>query len=118
MTMKFFSAGIVMAGLLALTACKSSSPGGAGGTGGTGGTGGAGGSGGTGGTAGGGGTGGTPSVDCTCACGAGTPAALVCNDPAHPSFCAGTAPVAGGQCETALAACGFTAADIAALGCN
>jgi hypothetical protein len=117
MTMKFFSAGIVMAGLLALTACKSSSTGGAGGTGGTGGAGGSGGTGGVGGTGGQGGTGGS-GVDCTCACGAGTPAALVCNDPAHPSFCAGTAPVAGGMCETALAACGFTAADIAALGCN
>jgi len=37
-----------------------------------------------------------------CVCGAGTPCSLVCNDPAHPSFCAGTAPVAGGMCETCI----------------
>jgi hypothetical protein len=38
----------------------------------------------------------------TCACGTGTPCSLVCNDPAHPGFCAGMAPVANGQCVMCL----------------
>lgn len=60
-----------------------------------------------------------PGPDCDCACAAGTTTAHVCNDPADPSFCAGMAPVAGGECETALTMdCGFTAEDIAGLGCT
>jgi hypothetical protein len=115
--MTWISVGIVASALVAFTACGNSTTG-AGGTGGTGtggtGTGGNGSGGGTG-----GGTGGsTTGPDCACACGAGTPTALVCNDPAHPSFCSGTAPVAGGMCETDLKTnCNFSDADIAALGC-
>lgn len=37
-----------------------------------------------------------------CGCTSGNPCALVCNDPAHPSFCASTAPVAAGMCITCL----------------
>jgi hypothetical protein len=57
--------------------------------------------------------------DCSCACGVGQPPSLVCNDPAHPNFCAGVAPEPGGPCEIALKTnCGYTDADIAAFGCN
>ncbi len=62
-----------------------------------------------------------PSIlfDCDCACGTGQPAADLCNDPAHPSFCAGLVPAAGEPCESALMNwCGFTADDIAALVCD
>lgn len=56
---------------------------------------------------------------CECACEPGGAAALVCNDSMHPSFCAGVVPVVGGECETALTMeCGFTAEDIADLGCS
>jgi hypothetical protein len=55
---------------------------------------------------------------CDCACGTGTPGALVCNDPSHPSYCAGVAPEPGDACEVALTACGFSADDIASLGCT
>lgn len=37
-----------------------------------------------------------------CVCGAGTSCSLVCDDSAHPSFCAGVAPVAAGQCESCI----------------
>lgn len=57
-------------------------------------------------------------VACLCACGQGTEGGLACNDPAHPSFCAGVVPDHGSICEDALIDCGFTADDIAALGCN
>jgi hypothetical protein len=57
-------------------------------------------------------------LDCECPCGAGTPGGLVCNDPQHPSFCAGVLPVAGGACEQELTKCGFTATDILGLPCN
>jgi hypothetical protein len=40
--------------------------------------------------------------DCACTSGATHPCALVCNDSAHPSFCAGTAPTAGGMCATCI----------------
>jgi hypothetical protein len=81
MTMKFFSAGIAMAALLALAACKSEGTGGAGGgTGGTGGTGGSGGTAGGGGTTGGGGTGGTAPSCYDCACASDSPCKSVCDD--------------------------------------
>ena len=37
-----------------------------------------------------------------CVCSAGNPCSLSCDDPAHPSFCAGMAPVTGGMCETCI----------------
>lgn len=59
------------------------------------------------------------SYDCDCACGPGTNAALVCDDPNHPSFCAGVPPIPGGPCEQVLIQeCGFTYDDIASLSCN
>ncbi|APR85267.1 Hypothetical protein A7982_10616 [Minicystis rosea] len=68
MTMKFMTAGIAMAALLAMAACKSESTGGAGGSIGGGGTGGIPGGGGSGGNPGGGGTGGTGPTCQECAC--------------------------------------------------
>jgi hypothetical protein len=62
---------------------------------------------------------GTAALDCDCACGAGSPAALVCNDPNHPSFCAGEPPVTNGMCWTALQTiCGFADEDIVSLPCS
>jgi hypothetical protein len=113
MKLSWISAGFVMVGLIASSACSSSGNGGAGGA--------AGGAGPTGGA--GGGMGGAAPTCASmitadlsgwdasmaamvpdaqalwdCVCGTGTPCSLVCNDSAHPSFCAGTAPVANGQC--------------------
>lgn len=119
MKMIWISVGIVAAGLMSFTACGNgtSSTGVGGATGAGGATGGSPGSGGA--TGGSPGTGGASGVDCACACHTGMMAALVCNDAAHPSYCAGMAPVAGGMCEKALKAdCMFTDADISALGCT
>src|SRR5262249_60434771 len=97
MTMKFFSAGIVMAALLALSACKSETTG-SGGGGGTGGTGGTGGVGGTGGTGGQGGTGGTAPSCNQCACvdlisagGCADKCKMGTNGTTTPNFCDGVA---------------------------
>lgn len=116
MRISWISAGIGVALMLTLAACKSESSGtGGAGVGGSGGTPSTGGS-----DVGGSGPGGSvPGVDCACACDPGGAAALVCNDPAHPSFCAGMQPVAGGMCEMKLLMdCGFTAADISDFGCS
>ena len=118
MKMIWIPVGMVVAGLMSFTACGNGTtgtgPGTGGGAAGTGGS--ANGPAGTGGSP---GTGGAPGVDCQCACHAGSMAALVCNDSAHPSYCAGMAPVAGGMCEKALKSdCMFTDADISALGCT
>ena len=119
MKMTWISVGIAASALMILTACGNSTTSGGGGAGGgAGGTVSNGGAGGAGGGVGGAGGGGS-SVDCNCACGSGQATALVCNDPSHPSFCAGMAPVAGGMCEMELESnCNFTADDIAALGCT
>jgi hypothetical protein len=118
---RYFQVGFVFAALTALAACGNGST-----TGGTAGAAGAAGSTGTAGAAGSGGMAATCdsklsatsdlsgwsesfAADNTdakafydCACTSGNPCALVCNDPAHPGFCAGMAPVACGQCVTCL----------------
>lgn len=100
MRISWLWAGVGVALMLTFPACKSESSSGTGGVS----------EGSHLGASGGGDDGGDPEPDCDCACG-DSPAGLVCNDPAHPSFCVGVAPAAGDECETALMMVCYFSAD-------